>query len=1488
VCFAPDFEQELEQFRNSDLTAKIQNLKSQIEEMDAYVVGLLFDPINPYKKKKVLYDYRLIVREWIVDTQRVMVFCKIFQRKEQSSYREFLTNRRLPDEHAQIESAREHRRHKLQQDVVVIPKVPEAMREWLQPLRELQIGYTDFEFFIHETRTWIKDVKAVFLDTNLGLQLLHQVVSSIVDRSLIDQLSDRGTGTVYVESKTGCHVVWGLHDGRTICLLRASVSPPSESDKVQCAATLNSPNYKAEVRKAYWSLTAADAELWSAIELNNEGNLFLSQEELSLLDRLSGPKIETNSSDDKSRNTLPALISGRAGTGKSTMLAYIFASMLVKMVTGNLEGQPVYVTYNQELLENARKTIRSLLRSNSIFRRKIDDLKVKDPDVVARLEKAIARLDSDYVLSYRDLLRNFLTTEERDSFNEIDRVDFSDFKAAYAGTETVLEPFENYAFRQHTSPERAFFIIRQFVKGAVGEAELGSDPEQEIADLHEELTDPDRLGVSTKEVVEVYKSVYRGWYERQIKKSKLWDDQDLVIAATKALERPGGARPKIAAIVCDESQDFTPREIRFLVRSCDLLRYDLRDLNLEYPTIPVVLAGDALQTLSPTGFRWSAVGAILYEEIWAACGIDDLRPENITLETNYRSADSVVKFCNYIQKLRKELFPNREDSRGIKPQHAWDGTPSTPPLFFKVGWNITEDEVREIADSQVLLLPCEESGERNYIQNDPTLAPLLECREILPYAMSSPKAKGREFPQVFIYNFGTHYENEGFNLEIANGDSKDFAREFFFNKLYVAASRASQRLMIIENNVGNVRPDLWQNLVASGLKGDTAQKKLEDIDSSQSQFSGHLVLAREGSKEDWSEAPAVVTPDGARGLFKSGMNEGDYETLQRAVMWFETLGPEFRTEADLARAWGYKVQNEFGDAVSLFVRAGNRKEAWITALEGMLWDDALRLQTSYADAPDYEVALVVMMKSDSGNIESVYQLCRTISRAIASDRFEQRRFRTRVWAQVTEEIKRRIADFVGDDVQVSEPMLSDLSVEELREAVKGAAYGSNSIASLRAEVGDFYFMERQWSAAFNEYASRGSLSLAQQNRKIYAQAQMQGFPLGLEVLAKGNLTAAIVVAWEAAGCPMDTEWYLFVERALAEQRDHLRRLEFALAMNNIPHAMTSLNASEVGGSAMLDVMRLKFVRLSATQFDSFNHIQTVVDAIGEVNRVLRNQLIETVVIEALKRWESPADYGLNFQPFEFKTSDGVPVVAKNAMYRILQKYDRKVGTKILDPRLHGRALEFANDWKAAYTLYWEYAEGYASRDVKEFCRAGYMRAANRFGDTAGAARGRSGFSTGDREIADRELKKGANWGLVGKEKAASGRRNLYDDDLCKDRLFPLVDVPPLIEQGGEEYEDSGSFHDFSWHTRNKKTQLSLYTAEGLFSWMIDPSSGGSVTEARGPDVRRRADGQFQIDREGWRIEIKFGRDETRVTISARAVEDLGEDGEGRYVFHLRT
>ena len=165
---------------------------------------------------------------------------------------------------------------------------------------------------------------------------------------------------------------------------------------------LGGENYKAEVKKAYWSWVTFDSELWRDIELSEEGNLYLSPDEISLLDTLSCTGLQVSDQSSGAQKGLPALISGRAGTGKSTMLAYIFAALIIKQANENLEGHPVYVTYNSRLLQQARRTIRGLLRSNYVFRQK------ENAGSKERLEQALSKLESTHVLSFHDLLRTYL------------------------------------------------------------------------------------------------------------------------------------------------------------------------------------------------------------------------------------------------------------------------------------------------------------------------------------------------------------------------------------------------------------------------------------------------------------------------------------------------------------------------------------------------------------------------------------------------------------------------------------------------------------------------------------------------------------------------------------------------------------------------------------------------------------------------------------------------------------------------------------------------------------------------------------------------------------------------------------------------------------------------------------------------------------------------------------------------------------------------
>jgi hypothetical protein len=70
-------------------------------------------------------------------------------------------------------------------------------------------------------------------------------------------------------------------------------------------------------RRSYPSYLLADEQSWLAIERGKEANLALSAEEELILKSVSTAA--------PGNGSLPLFINGRAGSGKSTMLLYLFA-----------------------------------------------------------------------------------------------------------------------------------------------------------------------------------------------------------------------------------------------------------------------------------------------------------------------------------------------------------------------------------------------------------------------------------------------------------------------------------------------------------------------------------------------------------------------------------------------------------------------------------------------------------------------------------------------------------------------------------------------------------------------------------------------------------------------------------------------------------------------------------------------------------------------------------------------------------------------------------------------------------------------------------------------------------------------------------------------------------------------------------------------------------------------------------------------------------
>lgn len=166
----------------------------------------------------------------------------------------------------------------------------------------------------------------------------------------------------------------------------------------------------------------------------------------------------------------------------------------------------------------------------------------------------------------------------------------------------------------------------------------------------------------------------------------------------------------------------------------------------------------------------------------------------------------------------------------------------------------------------------------------------------------------------------------------------------------------------------------------------------------------------------------------------------------------------------------------------------------------------------------------------------------------------------------------------------------------------------------------------------------------------------------------------------------------------------------------------------------------------------------------------------------------------------------------------------------------------------------------------------------------------------DREVeVAKKLEVGRRWNLVG---SGRGGTVQYDNEKCRDGLFPLLAVPPLREIGGEEYQETGKFADFKWDTDDRVIFLSHRPSKrqaervGATTWTIDPTATGSVMKAD-VIVEKSQDGLVRFEVDGWRVEVRFTKGETVVAIdslNSDGDETMGDDDEeeNHYKFKVKA
>lgn len=868
--------------------ARIESFRQTIEDKQSLAGFNHFPPPCLTKKKLFGYNYRLIAVEKRVGDHLAVILLRLVTRGG-NDYADFLRDppawaARFYDAELSSEDLAKWVAERTHTNPPEPP--PELTRSERTFLWVRGSGHDVDDAIVCETTEWVDSVRDSRINDRLP-PLPELIVKAIegpageVQHLKSDRDERLGIQAYVVPKSQQC------------VLLRAGYAVPqdqlneTEAEWSHRFQAVRTEDVLRHCRRSYPSIICYDEDLWIAVQRDPLANMALSPEEAELL--------QSANSLDPSVSSLPLFINGRAGSGKSTLLQYLFAQCFMRWAEHVRDhsqslSHPLYIASSGELLKVAKDVVKRLVRGN--HEHLLANYNAPDSD--------LGFLDS----CFRDTGSFMLSMAGDDAqvrFPKSKHVTYAKFQRLW------MNRFgkEPRAIREF-GPQISWHVIRGLIKGMSCDEPLEKDGYEELP--------ADERTVSKKLYETVFDRVWLAWYEPLCRQGDVWDSQDLVRFLIEQDRLPASH----VAVFCDEAQDFTRLEIEALYR-CSLFSNRMIDYD-SAKRIPFVFAGDPFQTLNPTGFRWESVRAAFTERIQRSLYRFKSRSEVPSLPYreltfNYRSSARIVHLCNTIQAIRALLFGYRT----LKPQNTWQMEASSPaPVFFAKGDPHFERAIREQSDI-VLIVPCEEGEEVEYVAKDEYLRNLVQTDDdgTPGNVLSAARAKGLEFFRVALYGWSMRDEARVLTRMIASPNPSDITvderlgLEYYLNKLYVAASRAQRRLFVIDEIAS--RDGLWSFAFDEQLQGEIV-RDLPGREEWQDNCGGLVQGVLESFGEDIDDSKAI-----AERFENDGLTKQDGYLLIQAYKQYRIAGDEGK--AYFCRAMGDLFGERYRDAGRAFEKA---------------------------------------------------------------------------------------------------------------------------------------------------------------------------------------------------------------------------------------------------------------------------------------------------------------------------------------------------------------------------------------------------------------------------------------------------------------------------------------------------------------------------------------------------------------------------------------
>lgn len=331
-------------------------------------------------------------------------------------------------------------------------------------------------------------------------------------------------------------------------------------------------------------------------------------------------------------------------------------------------------------------------------------------------------------------------------------------------------------------------------------------------------------------------------------------------------------------VIIDEVQDITNVQLQLILRS------------LKKPD-QFILSGDSNQIVHPNFFSWSNLKSMLYNT-------ESLEPSKIMriLQSNFRNSLAVTDLSNALLRIKQKRFGSidRESNYLMNSLSEEAGE-----IVFMRDADKTKKElnqkIRRSTKFAVLVMRDEDKAAARQFFDTPLLFSIKE-------------AKGLEYENVVLLNFVSN-ERASFQ-EIINGVSREVlegeleymrARDktdkslevykFFVNSLYVAVTRAVQRIYLIEHDTGHplLRMLGMQN-VRETVAVDVKQSSVEEwqAEARKLELQGRQEQADEIRKEILRTQPVpwdVYTPERVKELLARARDKKEISQKPKKILF---------------------------------------------------------------------------------------------------------------------------------------------------------------------------------------------------------------------------------------------------------------------------------------------------------------------------------------------------------------------------------------------------------------------------------------------------------------------------------------------------------------------------------------------------------------------------------------------------------------------------